>query len=75
VWVAAFKEDAFVRLGRDGKELARIETPGRRAVACVLGGDDGRTLLLCGAPDFLEVNRRDEREAVLLTTTVEVGAA
>jgi sugar lactone lactonase YvrE len=44
VWVAAFKEDAFVRLSRDGKELARIETPGRRAVACVLGGDDGRTL-------------------------------
>jgi sugar lactone lactonase YvrE len=44
VWVASYKEDAFVRLGRDGKELTRIETPGRRAVACVLGGDDGRTL-------------------------------
>ena len=32
-------------------------------------------VLLCAAPDFLEVSRRDVREAVLLTTTVEVPAA
>jgi sugar lactone lactonase YvrE len=44
VWVASFKEDAFVRLSHEGKELTRIQTPGRRAVACVLGGEDGRTL-------------------------------
>ena len=25
--------------------------------ACMLGGDDGRTLLMCAAPDFLEHNR------------------
>ena len=36
--------------------------------ACALGGEDGRTLLLCAAPDFLEHNRRDAREAVLLTS-------
>jgi sugar lactone lactonase YvrE len=44
VWVASFEEGAFVRIDRDGAVLRRIETPGRRAVACVLGGDDGRTL-------------------------------
>ena len=43
--------------------------------ACMLGGEDGRTLLLCAAPDFLEHNRTDTREAVLLTTTVDVPHA
>ena len=38
----------------------------------MLGGDDGRTLLMCAAPDFAEVNRMAAREAVLLTTTVDV---
>ena len=28
-----------------------------RVFACMLGGEDGRTLLLCAAPDFLEVSR------------------
>src|SRR4029453_13901282 len=39
--------------------------------ACMLGGDDGRTLMACAAPDFLEHNRATAREAVLLTTTGE----
>jgi len=43
--------------------------------ACALGGDDGRTLLVCAAPDFLETHRRQAREAVLLTTTVEIPHA
>ena len=43
--------------------------------ACMLGGDDGRTLLMCAAPDFLEHNRARRREAVLLTTTVDVPHA
>jgi hypothetical protein len=41
------------------------------ALACALGGDDGRTLLPCAAPDFLEANRRQACEAVLLSATVE----
>jgi hypothetical protein len=43
--------------------------------ACMLGGDDGRTLLLCAAPDFQEHNRAAAREAVLLTTTVDAPHA
>jgi hypothetical protein len=41
----------------------------------MLGGDDGRTLLICAAPDFLEHNRREAREAVLLATTVDAPRA
>lgn len=39
------------------------------------GGEDGCTLLLCAAPDFLEANRAHTREAVLLTTVVDVPHA
>src|SRR5438876_756845 len=38
VWVASFDEDAFIRVDRGGRELQRLEVPGRRAIACVLGG-------------------------------------
>jgi hypothetical protein len=41
----------------------------------MLGSDDGRTLLICAAPDFLEHNRLEAREGVLLTTTVDVPHA
>jgi hypothetical protein len=38
----------------------------------MLGGPDGRTLLMCAVPDFLEANRSRTREALLLTTVVDV---
>ena len=41
----------------------------------MLGGEDGRTLLLCAAPDFFEEPRKAAREAVLLTTRVAVPHA
>lgn len=47
------------------EEIATPEGPG--CFACALGGEDGRTLLVCAAPDFLETNRRAAREAVLLS--------
>ena len=41
----------------------------------MLGGDDGRTLLICAAPDFGEEARSAAHEAVLLTATVDVPHA
>jgi len=43
IWISSFKEDAFVRVDRDGRELQRIAV-GSRAIACALGGADRRTL-------------------------------
>ncbi|MEX5721153.1 hypothetical protein [Geodermatophilus maliterrae] len=43
--------------------------------ACMLGGDDGRTLLVCAAPDSCEHNWAPVREAVLLATGVDVHHA
>jgi sugar lactone lactonase YvrE len=56
-----------IRIAPGGAIVDEIRAPeGLGCFACALGGEDGRTLLLCAAPDFLEANRRQAREAVLL---------
>lgn len=44
VWVSLLHEQSFVRIAPDGDILDRIAIPDRRGVACVLGGEDRRTL-------------------------------
>lgn len=61
-------------LTADGSTLVVAETP-TGVFACMLGGDRGDTLLLCTAPDYFEHGRAPAREAVLLTTTVNVPHA
>ena len=59
-----------------GAIVDEIPTPdGLACFACALGGEDGRTLLVCAAPDFLETNRAEARDAVLLTIEVDVPHA
>jgi hypothetical protein len=41
----------------------------------MLGGNDGRTLLMCVAPDFTEHTRVGATDARLVTTTVDVPRA
>ena len=60
---------------REGGEVLQSIDLDRGCFACMLGGEDGRTLLICAAPDFLEANRSAAREAVLLTTRVEAPHA
>ena len=43
IWVALFDKDRFDRV-LDGRVADTVETPGRHAIACQLGGTDGRTL-------------------------------
>ena len=72
-WVADGLGGPPVRVAPGGEIVDEIPLPdGLQAFACALGGEDGRELLLCSAPDFIEANRKDVREAVLLTTTVDV---
>jgi sugar lactone lactonase YvrE len=57
-WVASFTEDAFIRIARDGSELQRVAVPGRRALACALGGPDRRTLFcLSAATSYAELRQ------------------
>jgi sugar lactone lactonase YvrE len=73
LWVADGLGGPTCRIAPGGEKVDEVVLPdGLAAFACMLGGEDGRTLLLCAAPDFIEANRKDTREAVLLTTTVDI---
>ena len=75
VWVAAFDEDAFIRLNRDGRELQRIELPGRRAIACVLGGAERRTLFCLSATTSHQELRQGKSSARIDAVEVDIPGA
>jgi sugar lactone lactonase YvrE len=76
IWSADARGGRACRLAPGGAIVEEIAAPeGLQFFACMLGGDDGRTLLLCAAPDFSERRRSQAREAALLTTTVDVPHA
>jgi sugar lactone lactonase YvrE len=73
VWVAAFEEDAFIRLNASGHELQRIEVPGRRALACVLGGPERKTLFCLSAATSYEELRQRKSSSRIDVVDVEVA--
>ena len=76
VWAANALGGPVARISPAGEVVETIELPeGLGVFACMLGGPEGNTLLMCAAPDFAEENRKAAREALLLTTTVEVPGA
>jgi sugar lactone lactonase YvrE len=75
VWVAAFEEDAFIRLDRSGRELQRIEVPGHRAIACALGGPERRTLFCLSAATSHEELRQRKSSARIDVVDVEIAGA
>jgi sugar lactone lactonase YvrE len=76
IWVADGFHGRVVRVAPGGEAVEEIGAPdGMGVFACALGGDDGRTLLMCCAPDFLEHNRAPVREAVLGAAQVDVPHA
>ena len=73
IWCADEVNARCVRIAPGGGIVEEIKAPdGLDFFACMLGGDDGRTLLICAAPDFAEDRRTAAREAVLLTARVDV---
>ncbi len=75
VWVASFDEDAFIRVGDDGRELRRIEVPGRRAIACALGGEERHTLFCLSAATSYEELRESKSSARIDMVDVEIPGA
>ncbi|MGI5130813.1 SMP-30/gluconolactonase/LRE family protein [Pseudonocardia sp. CA-107938] len=72
VWIADALGQRAARVR--GGEIVDTVDVGTGVYALALGGEDGRTLFLCTAPDFAEHARRAAREARLLAVTVEVPA-
>lgn len=52
IWVSSIVDGRFLHVREGGEEIERIELDGRLAVDCILGGDDGRTLLMSTANSF-----------------------
>lgn len=76
IWAADALGGRAIRVAPGNGIVDEIAMPdGLQCFACMLGGSDGRTLLLCAAPDFHEEERKKAREAVLLTTTVDAPHA
>jgi sugar lactone lactonase YvrE len=75
VWAASFEGDAFIRFDRNGQEQQRIATPGRRAIACVLGGAERRTLFCLSAATSYEELRQRKSSARIDTVDVEIPGA
>jgi sugar lactone lactonase YvrE len=76
IWAANALAGALCRIAPGGQIVEEVAMPeGLGVFACGLGGEDGRTLVACAAPDFHEDPRKAAREAVLLTTTVDVPHA
>jgi sugar lactone lactonase YvrE len=74
LWVADALAGRVLRLQQGGNVLEELPV-GTGVFACMLGGQDGRTLFLCTAPDFDRTARSAAREARLLSCRVDVPHA
>ena len=71
VWVASPAFDRFVRVIAGGAVMATIDTPGRHAIACEVGGADGRTLFMLTAATLGQrVESQTAMSAAIDTTRV-----
>lgn len=71
IWVADALAGRVIRV-REGGEIVEVIQTESGVFACMLGGDDGRTLFICSAPDFDEHARAATPEAKLLAVHVDV---
>ena len=74
VWVADAGGPRCVRI-REGGEVLQIVDTQQRCFACMLGGDDGRTLFMVTAAYSLAAEASVHRSGKILTTRVAVGHA
>jgi sugar lactone lactonase YvrE len=75
IWVACPFMNKIIRV-REGGEIAQeIPLPGRDSFACMLGGDDRRTLYKCTAPHFQPEITIPARAGRIEAVRVEVPGA
>ncbi len=73
VWIASPPTEEFLRVLPGGEVTHRIATPGRWAVACALGGDDGCTLYLCVAETTLVDRAQNRSTGWIMTARADVA--
>jgi sugar lactone lactonase YvrE len=76
VWFADARSNRCLRVAEGGAAVGAETVPdGLRCFACMLGGDDGRTLAICAAPDYDERARSASLASVVFVTQVDVPRA
>jgi sugar lactone lactonase YvrE len=75
VWVSSPPTSEFVRVKEGGAITHRIPVAGKWAVACMLGGEDRRTLFLCTAKTTLQDLGQGKSVGWIETVRVEVPGA
>ena len=75
IWVADAKEGRLIRVAEGGDILEELKTDGMGVFACMLGGDNGRTLFACVAPSFIEAEASRNHRAAIWMTNVDVPRA
>ena len=68
VWMA---DARVVQVAENRGIIGEVRAPeGFGAYSCALGGEDGRDLLICSAPDFDDTRRKAKAEALLFLTRI-----
>jgi sugar lactone lactonase YvrE len=75
IWVADAKNGRLLRVAPGGEILEELSTGEQGVFACMLGGDNGRTLFACVAPTFHEAEARAKHRASIWRTDVDVPRA
>ena len=69
VWIACPVGDRFIRVVEGGAVTDEIPVEGRHAIACALGGADGRTLFMLTAPTLGDPDASRERMGARIEVT------
>jgi sugar lactone lactonase YvrE len=75
IWSADPVTSRVRLLAEGGTLVEEIPTPGIGPFACMLGGDDGRTLLLACSPPGIGADREGKTDGCLMTVRVDVPHA
>ncbi|WP_350657058.1 SMP-30/gluconolactonase/LRE family protein [Psychrobacter sp. S1-30-MNA-CIBAN-0213] len=75
VWIADTLNQRAMRISEGGEILETVDTAPDGIFAVALGGQDGKTLFMCAAPDWDEASRKAETKGRMLSTQVKVGHA
>jgi sugar lactone lactonase YvrE len=76
VWVGDSLHHRAARVAPGGEVLEEIPAPDDLVFyGCMIGGDDGHTMLLCAAPDWRLEPVEGAKPSVLFTTHVDAGRA
>ncbi|WP_380877296.1 SMP-30/gluconolactonase/LRE family protein [Sphingomonas sp. DBB INV C78] len=74
VWVACYDTNEFIRVREGGAITDRVPVGDRHAIACMLGGEDGRTLFCCTFAGDFGAMGSGARNAAIETVRVDVPA-